>query len=156
MPLTQLKLLILAGIPVTAQRVAVQCGSPCSSGIFEPLEHTHDRAATTQLRRNQASAICAWLTPRCTATALAVTQVTSRGPGTCSSSRGSVAQCVAFGSASAAPCSRARKVSINARTRAGMCARVGKTAHIPTSSGLTSARTMRCNSPRSICSCTSQ
>src|SRR5471032_964624 len=62
------------------------------------LEHTHDRAATTQLRRNQASAICAWLTPRCTATALAVTQVGSRGPGTRPLSRGSVAQCVAFGS----------------------------------------------------------
>lgn len=135
-----------------------QRGRECRDRVVDVfrLEHAHDRAATTRLRRNQASAICAWLTPRSTATAFAATQVSSRGPGTCPSSRGSVAQCVASGSESAAPSSRTRKVSINARTRAGMCARVGKTAHIPTSSGLASARAIRFNSPRSICSCTSQ
>lgn len=46
---------------------------------------------------------------------------------------------------------RSRNASINARTRLGIRLRVGKTAHIPTSSGSTSARAIRCNSPRAIC-----
>jgi hypothetical protein len=48
----------------------------------------------------------------------------------------------ALDTASAAASSRSRKTSINARTRAGMCVRVGKTAHIPISGGLTSTRTI--------------
>lgn len=43
---------------------------------------------------------------------------------------------VAFDAAFAPASSRCRSVSINTRTREGMCVRAGKTAHIPTSSGL--------------------
>jgi LysR substrate binding domain len=69
---------------------------------------------------------------------------------------GGVALRVTGDPASAAASSRSRNASINARTRAGMCVRVGKTAHIPTSSGSASERTIRCNSLRAICLCTSQ
>lgn len=63
---------------------------------------------------------------------------------------------VARDPASVPASSRPRKASMNARTRAGICLRVGKTAHIPTSSGLTSSRTIRLNSPLAICLFTSQ